>query len=491
MTELILGSRDHSRPLGWGPLLVVPVVLLALAAGVAAAASVDGSLSARPAAPDSSTATADSYWGAIPARGDSVTAAFTERSRPAWETAVLVPYWVVGVPFRLAYLALDQTIVGMDKLGLFGTPGEYPGLRGPLNTYLMPDIAIDGLEGVTLGVQVTRPHFITGDNKLFLHASRSTRNAGKFGGGTIFHLGEVWHLEAGGGFESANQTRYYGLGTDSLDGDLSYYYRSTTWGGFDLNRDLGANVRTGVRAYFSQIQAREPKYNEDKSIGQVHGDDLPYGYPGQSNGWTVRWGLDRDSAAQNGRPKTGGYEAIGVSLFRATDGADLSYLTWHGNFERFLPLWHTDRTLAVRAFGNRITNLTSDDVPFTRLVTFQRPDQLRGFSSLRYYGMGSVGLSAEYRWPIWVARDRDDLGVDAYVFSDAGQVFDHTSEIGIDNFKWTGGWGLRLVDAKRDLAARFELGFSDEDVVVRLKFSQTFQYNPRGFLHGKDPTKIY
>jgi hypothetical protein len=27
--------------------------------------------------------------------------------------------------------------------------------------------------------------------------------------------------------------------------------------------------------------------------------------------------------------------------------------------------------------------------------------------------------------------------------------------------------------------------------VVRLKFSQTFQYDPKGLLYGKNPTKVY
>ena len=45
--------------------------------------------------------------------------------------------------------------------------------------------------------------------------------------------------------------------------------------------------------------------------------------------------------------------------------------------------------------------------------------------------------------------------------------------------------GLRLVNSDRGFGARFELGFSDEQTVVRLKFSQTFQYDKKGMLYGK------
>jgi hypothetical protein len=61
-----------------------------------------------------------SLWGPVPARHDSVSARYTNYSRPAWETAVMVPYWVIGIPFRLVYYGVDQSIVGMDKLGFFG-----------------------------------------------------------------------------------------------------------------------------------------------------------------------------------------------------------------------------------------------------------------------------------------------------------------------------------------------------------------------------------
>ncbi|MCB1184116.1 hypothetical protein KDM41_11835 [bacterium] len=460
------------------------LVLAALAGGAVAPARA----AATAAAPvDTVRAT---HWGPLPARTDSTSAVFREQPRPAWETAVLVPYWVVGIPFRIVYGIGDFTIKKMDAWGLFGRPGDYPGLKGPFGTYIMPSLSINDLEGTALGVDVRRPDFLGAGNMLFLRADRSTRRAGAYAGGALFHLGDTWQLETGGGFESVNQAKYYGVGPYSSDADLSYYYRSTSWGGFDLNRDVGASARLGVRTYYSRVNVREPSYNTGESVGNVHAGDLPFGYPGQSSGWTLRLGLDRDNAEQTGRPRYGGYQSGGLSLFQATDSSEVSYLLWHGNIEKFIRLWHTDRTLAVRVFGNRISSLGEGAIPFSRLVTFQRPDELRGFTSLRFYGLGSVGVSVEYRWPVWVARGRDDLGVDAYLFSDSGQVFNHTAEISLDNWEFTGGVGLRLVDAGRHLAARFELGLSDEDLVVRLKFSQTFQYNPRGFLHGKNPTKI-
>jgi outer membrane protein assembly factor BamA len=440
---------------------------------------------------DSLGAFAGSLWGPVPARDDSVSVRLANHSRPGWETAVMVPYWIVGIPFRIVYFGLDQTIIGMDKLGLFGPGGEYPGIKTPGGAYLMPIISIGDLEGWTFGLELTRPHFLGPNNMLFIRGSRSTRKADDLAGGTLFQLGKGWTVQVGGGIEEKNLTRYYGLGYDSYYGDLSYYFRRTTWGGFELEKDVGKKMALELRTYFSQVVAQEPEYNVDQSLGHVHAGDIPYGYPGQSNGWTWRLALFRDNADQRGRPRHGGFQSVGASLFQASDGSQLQYLTYHVNLEKFYPLWHTDRTLALRGFFNRISNTGPVEIPFTRLVTFQRPDELRGYGSLRFYDLGSVGFSIEYRWPVWVARGRNDLGVDAYLFSDIGQVFDKTDEISITNMRGTGGVGLRLVNSDRGFGARFELGFSDEQTVVRLKFSQNFQYDPKGILYGKNPTRFY
>jgi hypothetical protein len=125
------------------------------------------------ASSDTLDAFSGSLWGPVPARHDSVSANFTTRSRPAWETAVMVPYWIVGIPFRIVYLGIDQTVIGMDKLGLFGAAAEYPGLKIPGGAYLMPVISIGDVEGFTLGLDVTRPNFLGPGNMLFIQGSRS------------------------------------------------------------------------------------------------------------------------------------------------------------------------------------------------------------------------------------------------------------------------------------------------------------------------------
>ena len=217
---------------------------------------------------DSLGAFAGSLWGPVSARHDSVSVRLVNHSRPGWETAVLVPYWIVGIPFRIVYFGLDQAVIGMDKLGLFGEAGEYPGLKIPGDAYLMPIISIGDLEGWTFGLEVTRPHFLGPNNMLFIQGSRSTRKADALSGGTLFQLGQGWTVQVGGGTEEKNLTRYYGVGPDSYYGDLSYYHRITSWGGFELEKDVGKKTALELRTYFSKVQALEPVYEVDQSVGQ-------------------------------------------------------------------------------------------------------------------------------------------------------------------------------------------------------------------------------
>ncbi len=433
----------------------------------------------------------DTRWGTLPAFSDSTSAVFVPRPRPAWETAVLVPYWIVGAPFRVAYLALDQTVVGVDRLGIFGRPADYPGLPLPGGAYLMPSLALGELEGVTGGVEISRPELLSPEGMLFFQANTSSRNADEISGGLFASAGRGWDLQLGAGFEEVNLNRYYGLGAEARVEDLSYYFRRTVWAGWELDRGLGGPYSLSLRSDFTRVRIKNAAYKIEKSLGLVHAGDVPYGFPGESSGWRWRLALAYDSTDQTGRPERGGFRTFAASLFRSTDRSGLVFMSTHANIEHYFKLWHTKRTLALRGFVNRIHKIEGGEIPFTRLTTFQRPDELRGFPPHRFIGMGTLGLSAEYRWPIWGARGRDDYGVDAYIFSDIGQVFDRTMEIGLDEMKLTGGVGLRLIDSDRRLRARFEAGWSDEDVLLRFKFSQTFQYDPKGLLYGKNPTKVH
>jgi hypothetical protein len=457
-------------------------------AGQAAPAPLD--TLATPADTAAADTTAAWRWGPAPVPSVANTRVMNDRPRPDWEAALMGPYYILGLPLRALYILGDETLDFLDGIHLFDLPpADHRGIQGPWGTYIMPTFSIESLEGTKFGLNVTRPYFLGRENTLFIAGDVSTRQSQKLGGGVLFGLGPVWDLQVGAGTEEIPTVRYYGMGHDSRYGDVSYYYRGSAWAGFELERSVGRGFGLVLRPYYSRVVAKESRYETDRALEDVHADDIPYGFPGESAGWTFRFTLDRDTTAERARPESGEFTTVGLSPFFATDGSGLRYVKFHASTEHFFPLWHTKRTLAARAFFNRIANLGDEPIPFQRMETFTKPDVLRGFQDLRYYGLGSVGFTLEYRWPVWNARNRDGPGLDAYLFTDTGQVFEHTSDISYHNLEMTGGCGLRVLGSEGGFAARFELGLSDEEPIYRFTFSQTFQYRPKVLLHGKDPTR--
>ncbi|MCP4572897.1 MAG: BamA/TamA family outer membrane protein [bacterium] len=473
-------------------------ILVAMLASVVWTMSGPTSAVARPpaTAPDSASvaASADTVtawrWGPAPVPSVANTRVMRDRPQSDWEAALLGPYHLAGLPFRALHLIGDGTIDLLDSVGIFDLPpSDYRGFPGPWGTYVMPFFAVESLEGTKFGLNVTRPYFLGRENILFVTGDVSTHRSQKVGGGVLFGLGPHWDLQVGAGTEEVPAVRYYGLGHDSSEGDLSYYFRGSAWAGFELERNLGRGFGVVLRPYYSRLVTKESGYRTHQSLGKVHTDLMPPGFPGESAGWTFRFSLDRDTTGELARPSTGEFSTVGASPFLATDGSGVRFVKFHASTEHFVPLWHTGRTLAARGFFSRIANMGDEPIPFSRLETFTRPDVLRGFRDLRYYGVGSLGFTLEYRWPIWNARNRNGPGVDAYLFSDTGQVFEKTSDISYNNLELTGGCGLRVLGDGGGFSARVELGLSDEEPVLRFKFSQTFQYRPKVLLHGKDPTR--
>ncbi len=100
-----------------------------------------------------------------------------------------------------------------------------------------------------------------------------------------------------------------------------------------------------------------------------------------------------------------------------------------------------------------------------------------------------VVFSAEYRWPVWVYQRPEGPGLDLYLLTDIGQVFNDFDQISVDNLAFSYGIGLRLLTA-RGLVLRLEYARSGEDAVWRLRTDQIFQFARGGLFHGRDPVPI-
>ena len=152
-----------------------------------------------------------------------------------------------------------------------------------------------------------------------------------------------------------------------------------------------------------------------------------------------------------------------------------------------MPLFRERRTLAFRAQISWLENKGDDGIPFQRMMVNDEPDLLRGYRDYRWRALGMTSFSTEYRWPVWARGSPDEFGLDSYLFTDIGQVFDDLDQIGSDNLTVSYGWGLRFVLPGGHFAGRLEIARSDEETVIRLRGDQIFQFAKGGLFHGRNP----
>ncbi len=151
-----------------------------------------------------------------------------------------------------------------------------------------------------------------------------------------------------------------------------------------------------------------------------------------------------------------------------------------------MPLWYRHHVLALRLVASWMQQIGDAPIPFTRLITNDDPDLLRGFDDFRWRDRGLAVLSAEYRWPLWAPERAEGVGLDIYLLTDVGQVFSDFDDIRGRNLTFSYGAGLRLLTAA-GFVLRIEYARSNEDVAFRLRGDQIFQTFRSGLYHGRDP----
>jgi outer membrane protein assembly factor BamA len=450
-------------------LLVIPVVL----AGLCRAEEDDGS--------------GDSYWGEIPAENADNSARLEDSDRPLWEDIIYYPYQLFAIPVRVTAAGLGAATAWASDPVVYGTARDIVTLSFiPIDGSV--GVSAGGADGLGVSYELTHGHFLGPDNRFKLGLGRTTGGKSKATVGLMFGEGHRNVISLGLGYRLKTDSRYFGLGYDSSVEDESYFTSEVLWLGADYRRLLVSNTFVELEGLYSAVAARNTSSYGEESIAQMIpvATDRPTGYGNRSTGYTASLGLVRDTTNDSGRPQRGGIHRARLSLF--TDGAEggAQYLTQRFEWQRFLPLWHTKRSLALRGLYTRLQSMGEEPIPFQRLMSNDDPDLLRGYRDLRFRDDGLVVFTAEYRFPAWNYRSLDGLGLDAYLFTDIGQVFDRTKEIALNNLTESYGIGLRWL-VREGFSGRLEFGFSEEDTMIRLSAQQTFQYMKGGLLHGRDP----
>lgn len=428
-----------------------------------------------------------SLWGEIPAPADSVRARLANRPLALWEKTLIYPYTVVKLPFRVATDALKGTLVFLDESQAIAKVTRLLAPKEIAYGVLLSARA-GGASGFGGGATLYHNSPFSPDNRGQLRFETTSSGIRKVSLGVMTGVGASTGWELGAGYRKRPNTRFYGIGPDSREEDESFYTQELSWAGLGLRRQLGgAGVSVLGEALFSAVDSRGPNDDhQNQAIESVFDGRLPQGHADRSDGLTLSLTLEHDSAHSTGRPESGAVHRLRAAWFESTDRDQVSFWTYRAEAQEFIPLWYSQRALALRGLVGWVDPNGGSAVPFQRLLTNDDPDLLRGYQDFRWRDRGLLIATAEYRFPWWAHADPEDAGLDFYLLGDLGQVFGETDQVALRRLQASGGFGLRLV-GQRGFLTRAEVAFSDEGSVFRLRADQVFQFMKGGLFHGRDP----
>ena len=432
------------------------------------------------------------YWGVIPSPADSVRAVFDERPAPLWERTLQAPHTLIILPLGLVTKGLKTSVIFMDEHGAIS---KIKWLVGPQAGPFGLKLRFEAGELLRLGVGLVGRHdaFFGERNALVFRWSSALTGTHRFYAAAQLDAQAPVSLILGAGYSLRPNARFFGLGPRSREEDESFYTQELAWGGAAAQLRLVAAAHAELSVLYSEVSARGPGGDNDPAVDERF-METPRGYKERSKGTTIGLALIRETTAEEGRPAKGGLQRLALARHIArkqavpADGVEspeTDYTSFRAELEQFLPLWNAKQTLALRAFADWIDAERPQDLPFQRLPSNDEPFLLRGFRDYRWRGRGIAAVSCEYRWPIWAYSHPDALGVDAYLFTDIGQVFDRFEDIAGAQLTHSYGFGLRLV-GNGGFGGRAELGAGEEGIVIRMRMEQLFQYAKGGIMHGKD-----
>jgi len=239
--------------------------------------------------------------------------------------------------------------------------------------------------------------------------------------------------------------RFYGIGNDSQKENESNFSHLQIMAEAFLGTYLGQSTKSGLVFGLARNIISEGKRSGVISTTDLR-PDVKEKIPGldeKINYLLVQFNLVHDSRNRLGNPSAGWEIDLQGGLYRGTGNAEYGFWKASADFRKYQHLFY-DRVLVLR-IAAEITEPKEDlQIPFYYLSELGRRETIRGFRRGRFRDEDLILSSLEYRYPVMI-RDNFELGVDALLFVDAGQVAsDIFRQFSMKEFHVGFGGGLRI-----------------------------------------------
>ena len=175
---------------------------------------------------------------------------------------------------------------------------------------------------------------------------------------------------------------------------------------------------------------------------------------------------ERDSRTAPGYTSTGGLLRADFSDYRQTNGTESGFQRVDAEAQRFIPLLHESRVIALRAAASTTFTDGGQDVPYFLMPDLGGHQALRGYSSFRFRDRSSLLLTGEYRWSAGPL-------VDMALFADAGTVAPRLNAVSLRDLHTSYGIGF-TVHTPSTTFTRIELARSREGLGLLVSFGPSF-----------------
>ena len=173
-----------------------------------------------------------------------------------------------------------------------------------------------------------------------------------------------------------------------------------------------------------------------------------------------------DSRTAPGYTSTGGLLRTEISDYRQTNGSGSGFQRVDAEAQRFIPLLHESRVIALRAATSTTFTGGGQDVPYFLMPALGGHQALRGYSSFRFRDRSSLLLTGEYRWSAGPL-------VDMALFADAGTVAPRLSAVSLGDLRGSYGIGV-TVHTPSATFTRIEIARSREGLGLLVSFGPSF-----------------
>jgi hypothetical protein len=252
---------------------------------------------------------------------------------------------------------------------------------------------------------------------------------------------------------------FYGFGQESSVTNASSFALRQSSLSLQWRQHFHPRIKAGVVYTLAWLKALNAVGGTRPPVEEVFGEmpGIDEIYKFQSIGANV--GLD----GYRGEHQLGGRTELGASWQESFGGPEIRYARIEGIMEGILPI-AKGRSSFV---GQAATVMIREDsgttpLPFYLYARTGGSATLRGFPLDRFYGRNMIMTTIEYRWLL-------HPGIEAQIFHDSGQIFQHTSDITLFNWQRNYGFGIRFRNAT-GTQLRLEFATSAEGFTWHITF---------------------